>query len=618
MSSPIIPHKSFVDSVLPAVELDVAARHQSLLDILKVISWRSRSDEQHTEDGVTEESDEDGVTGVSDEDGLTGVSDEDGVTGVSDEDGVTGVSDEDGVTDESDEDDYLEVSDETSLWIEAKRIVLRACYSHLLPAVVDKLRKGERLIVGGTPGIGKTFFGIVLVRELMLNPESPPKGVVYWDGKFATVMSYESDDVKRYGLNQEFDLNDKKIYMGSWPSRFDRLSSFLVSRDLCVVHDPGLDFTDGGMESSAKSTAIILSYGHALVGLWNTKGKKPNTEYFLPCFQKKEIFTNAANLFFDRAEAWKNQGGSLLEDLFHKFGGSIRHWGRSTENDAWEEMNAKVKEVVRNNGVGIARRSLNHRGSIVHIQVDFDKDKPIFPADGHNKFKKCGFVLGSDAVSERFAAVFQEYSIDEMKTCMRMFASEKGVEAAYGILFETYAHNVLCSSDTEVNLRVARFDGKNKNVYASTVLPIRSQRRFPGRDGAVLTEQFQHGSVGPGTYLRPESSTFPTYDALTTVPGEAVGLPDQQSVALFLQMTVSGASGLRRLPKHSVKQYVRHDLEKAVRTLVKDFEGPCITAFCVPTVCFQPFLFQVEECKQTDAATKAQPSYQFVIKYLIS
>ena len=79
-------------------------------------------------------------------------------------------------------------------------------------------------------------------------------------------------------------------------------------------------------------------------------------------------------------------------------------------------------------------------------------------------------------------------------------------------------------------------------------------------------------------------------------------------------MTVSGASGLRRLPKHSVKQYVRHDLEKAVRTLVKDFEGPCITAFCVPTVCFQPFLFQLEECKQTETATKKQPSYQFVIE----
>ena len=165
-----------------------------------------------------------------------------------------------------------------------------------------------------------------------------------------------------------------------------------------------------------------------------------------------------------------------------------------------------------------------------------------------------------------------------------------------------------------MNLRVARYDGKNKNIYASTVLPIRTQQRFTGQDGAVLTEQFRHGSVELGTYFQPESSTFPTYDAITTVPGEAVGLPDQKSVALLLQMTVSGASGLRRLPKHSVKSYVRHDLENAVHALVKDFEGPCTTAFCVPAVCFQPFLFQLEECKETDTATKKQPSYQFVIE----
>lgn len=68
------------------------------------------------------------------------------------------------------------------------------------------------------------------------------------------------------------------------------------------------------MNSCAKSTAIILPYDHALDSLWNTKGVKPNTEYLMPCFEKQEILSNQADLFYDRDEKWK--GGTKMEDMF--------------------------------------------------------------------------------------------------------------------------------------------------------------------------------------------------------------------------------------------------------------------------------------------------------------
>ena len=575
MSSEIIPHPSFVNNILPFVDYDVKARHNSLYDIL------TAREERPTTTGAQRDG----------------------------------------------ENPYLEVSNETTAsWIEAKRIVIRDCYGHLLPLVVDQLRNGQRLIVGGTPGIGKTIFGLVLLRHVFLNPELSVNGVVYWDGRFATVISGSKDDVIKYGLNQEYDLHGRTIYMGSWVSNFIRLTSLLLDPHLYAIHDPAMDCTVGGMESLATSTVIILSYGHALVPLWNTKGRKPNTEFCLPFFQEEEILSNRANLFVDRGVLCNTHGdaASSLRDRFRKFGGNIRHWGRSTETNAWEELKANVDHVVHHHGVGIARRTRHHRGCLVHLEVEFDQNQPLFPSNGSNEFRNPTLVLGSDLVSDRFATVFQQYSLDQMKKSLRLFASDKGVEAVYGILFETYAHKLLCSSDVEVNLRVTRSDGNNQNSYASTVLPVRSQRRFPvGRDGGTgWTDTFPRDTVELGTYLRPESSrTFPMYDAITTVPGEAVGLPAQKHVALLLQMTVSGASGLRRLAKHSMKQSVRTDLDQAVRTMVKEFDGPCITAFCVPTVCFQSFLFQFEDerndTNHANAATtvsRKQPPYQWVIE----
>lgn len=82
-------------------------------------------------------------------------------------------------------------------------------------------------------------------------------------------------------------------------------------------------------------------------------------------------------------------------------------------------------------------------------------------------------------------------------------------------------------------------------------------------------------------------------------------------------MTVSGATGIRRRPNHSVKQYMRREMHSALQASVDGFSDKkslSVTTFCVPTESFHPFLFQYEENQNTDVQSQNQAEFQFVIE----
>lgn len=495
----------------------------------------------------------------------------------------------------------------------ANRLVIRDCYDHLLPIVVRALKKKERVTVTGSPGIGKTLFGLVLLRELLLESAAETEvtfqAVVYWDKNFATALSFSDKFKTKFGLNQECQLMGGSLYMGSWYPTELSLNNFLVLDDVAVIHDPASNFTAAGTQYPASTTVFIISFGHELNQEWATKGCMPEKTLCMPVFEESEIRINRQNLFEEVED-------DKIDELFAKFGGSIRHWGKKSEGSAWQEIIAKVNQVVLD-GTGIAERTIKHRGSVVHLHVDFEKANERFPHENHNTFEDYYYVLASRQIANRFAASYQLKSTQELKSVLQTFAGEKGFEAVYGVLFEQYAHSLMRGSERDFNIRLVRHDGKNKAIYSSAKLEVKKTEVFPGRDPDVLTEIFAGKGIDIGTYLQPETRTFPTYDAILIVEGNAVGL-EIAKVALLLQMTVSGASGLPRRPEHSVKRHVRLGLAKALNNTLDDFAGEdaCYTTFCVPTVCFQPFLFQHEQLKDSEASTAEsnQPEFQFVIE----
>ena len=83
------------------------------------------------------------------------------------------------------------------------------------------------------------------------------------------------------------------------------------------------------------------------------------------------------------------------------------------------------------------------KGSVVHVNVEFDEKKPLFPDPHSNKFTERRYELGSALIRTEFLNALMDLGTQQFRAFMRAVESEKGVEALYGILFEVHAHKTL-------------------------------------------------------------------------------------------------------------------------------------------------------------------------------
>ena len=424
---------------------------------------------------------------------------------------------------------YVVATERLAALFETERIVQRQCYDHLLPILEEKLEAGQTVSVEGSPGIGKTVFGFFLLRLFVHRKRS----VVYWDGNQATFFTQNESFIKLYNLQHTDELLGETWHWGAWMTDAVALEEFLLCKDIYVIHDPAQDFTFGGTRTLVENLVIILSFGHALIGAWHTKRTgAPKLRLFMPVFAHHEIFDNKENLFHG-----KELSDGKLNELYDQFGGTIRHWGQSTESGAWDELVAKMQDVA-SNGSLITARTSSHKGSIVHVAVDFDANRNMYPDEGHNTFQTEGFVIGSHGLTELLSNTLANYGKNQLRTFMNAIRGQRGAESMYGVLFEQHAHEVLCRPEVKVNLKVVRYDGKNKYGYATTTIQLDKKRNvleFDGQEAKGINEMVGQTQQDHDTYFLPSSSTFPTYDSAMVVPGTVVGLPSVDRVASFFK-----------------------------------------------------------------------------------
>lgn len=492
-----------------------------------------------------------------------------------------------------------------------QRVVRRSCYNHILPIVKHAMRNKRNSCITGTPGIGKTLFGLFLLRDIIINDEST---VTYWNSDFAVLFTVDPDVIIRYDLSHTEEINEKQWYIGCWSANEEFLTDLLAHDKIYVVHDPKEGFIEGGNKAYTTGTAFILSFGHALISSWSTKRTgSPDVSLSMPYFPLLEIVNNKNNLFYGKQVLISDDG---IKQLYRKFGGSIRHYWTTTEKRAWEELRAKIVDVA-STGKAISTRTTDHKGSVVHVWVDYDPNKPIFPITGFNTFSSQEFMLGSEELVLQYSTALAAVGREQLNSIMNAVNGQVGAEAVYGALFEIHAHNVLLEGNRSFNVRVVRRDGKQKDLCATTTIPVNSEMHiFHGREAIGISETLVQGTkLSVGTYIKPAVSNFPTYDSALVVPGANVGLKDD-NVGLLLQMTVSGASGLRRRPKHSVKHYMRKEMGKVLRETCESSVPLSVTTFCVPSACFHPFDYQPELRKDTEVLVvdQNQADYQFVVE----
>ena len=158
-------------------------------------------------------------------------------------------------------DPFVQVSAESAMLLRVRRVVRRACYDHILPIVKDAMRNKKNCCVTGTPGIGKTLFGLFLLRDIVINDDGT---VAYWNSEYAVLFTVDTDVIHRYGLSHTENIKQKQWYIGCWPADEKFLTELLAHNGIDVVHDPKENFIEGGNKGYTKCAAFILPFGHTI------------------------------------------------------------------------------------------------------------------------------------------------------------------------------------------------------------------------------------------------------------------------------------------------------------------------------------------------------------------
>lgn len=529
--------------------------------------------------------------------------------------------------------EYVALSDKENPFT-TDTIVNRQCYKHLLPQIHNHLldETGYVAAITGSPGIGKSVFGVVMIRHC-LHQKMP---VLYWEKDNVYMFSFDEQAKSYFGLAEfaDFDFHgdDNKekamCYAARWKlDGHPRWELFFASdfiTDMVVIHDPKKDdMRVADEQMNIYRLVYILSHGHSLISHWNSKGGGPDKRFYLPLWSKEGI-QGSLSFLKRQDKTGTTIASDQVERLCTRFGGCIRGWLVQDQGRFWEELVAKAKEVARNHGDNVLERNTFSGGSIIHIFVEFDSELQPCPFSDKggvdamsveedrrfNQFDDHKYVFGSFEILDVLDQELVNKNDEAIKLALRSWASVPGFESVYGALYELRCHRIFENNTGDLKLRmrvVYSDDSKNTDQTYQVQFPkLISTQRFKSNDPSVLGEGTC--SFGKGTYLWPWSSNFPTVD------GEIFGL--RGVVGLLFQMTVSGANGLPRRPEHSVKQHIRQKFHRAFQTQNIPGYKTAYTVFVCPSECFEKFTFQEESIMggTDDTAASVQPKFQLVFE----
>ncbi|KAL3917259.1 MAG: hypothetical protein SGILL_004798, partial [Bacillariaceae sp.] len=532
--------------------------------------------------------------------------------------------------------DYLALPDQKNSFL-TDLLIIRPCYKHLLPLIHNELMgRDNGMIAGvtGTPGIGKSVFGIVLLRHFI----HIGKTVLYWENDDVYLFTFDEKIKSAFQLFEfgafqgQNDGGTRKIcYAARWDVSTKSYAAIFGSALLqhkVVIHDPKQgDMRVAYNEKRIYHLVYILSHGHSLISYWGRKGGGPD-KYYLPVWSKAEIEKslpllkrqdkNVSQISFDE-----------VDSLYCRYGGCIRGWLVKDQGDFWNELVAKVKEVAKNHGDNVLERNTSSRGSIIHTNVDFDETLEPFPfVEGanmmsleedsfqRNTFDKYRYVFGSSDILEALDQELVRRSDKALQHALISWASVPGFEGVYGALYELRCHRRFENEQNlKLKMRVVYNDpSKNTDKCYEVEFPrFVKVVRFKSQDPSIIEEERTYPDLKKDYYLWPRSSSFPSYDSAAIVDGTPFGLDGV--VGLLFQMTVSGSTGIPRRPEHSVKQHIRRKFHKAFESRKIAGYKNAYTAFVVPTECFEKFVFQKESIKDSDdGIASSQPQFQLVFE----
>ena len=119
-------------------------------------------------------------------------------------------------------------------------LIIRPCYDHLLPQIHNCMMRAEgyTTAVTGTPGIGKSVFGILLLRHYV---QQRKQTVLYWERDNIYLFSFDPQAKRYFGLSDFYQMDGVTMcFAGYWDTaearHFPRFFTQLF--DIVFIHDP--------------------------------------------------------------------------------------------------------------------------------------------------------------------------------------------------------------------------------------------------------------------------------------------------------------------------------------------------------------------------------------------
>ena len=167
--------------------------------------------------------------------------------------------------------DYIALSDATNSFV-TDTLIIRPCYKHLLPLIHNELMGRNRMIAGvtGTPGIGKSVFGIVLLRHFL----HVGKTVLYWEKDDVYLFTFDEKIKNAFQLFEfaafQLDGTSKICYAARWDLSERGYAAIFGSALLqhkVVIHNPKQgDMRVANNEKRIYHLVYILSH---MTVIWN-------------------------------------------------------------------------------------------------------------------------------------------------------------------------------------------------------------------------------------------------------------------------------------------------------------------------------------------------------------
>jgi hypothetical protein len=402
--------------------------------------------------------------------------------------------------------------------VPTERIYVRDCYRALCLSVLELLGKGNEVILTGSPGIGKSLFGLLFVIDVVR------RVTTHMTGFFQNITHIVYEHKRSEGSDRTFyiiDIEGKRIQktfeLTTVATQYtDTTSTLLVKDGACK----DFDHKCPSLWISSPRPQALRKWGEE-IGVCSLCVQPFEVDEMISCYRAE---CAPSNLFDLENCAGDHPARIARDEAYSQFEDTDEHCTVSREIAAITRWAADLGPCVRRVFNPVPSYT-KQRGALSELgQRDYEMIEKIAThgAEVADTFKQSHILLAMCTASPFFTYFLAPASkmvlsrMWDLKQQRDMSRAESLMgrleETRLGLIYEPYCHEKLC--DKKGFKATARFLG---GPLGSCVVGEERELDFGKlQRRSVSTAEFSYHSPVEGDYCVPDDPAFPTVDAWTT------------------------------------------------------------------------------------------------------